>query len=119
MKKFIDLLTTLFLLPFRPRLEAVLLKVNEARASLNLPSLQAMPAGAEGRATTCPLAHALGGMVGVDGICFNDPQMALSVADAWHTGIQSNGNERYIVTLPETLRQFVRDFDLGAYRLFA
>ncbi len=119
MKKFFDLVTALFLLPFRPNLEAVLLKVNEARTSLNLPQLQAMPAGAEGRANTCPLANALGGMVGVDGICFNDPQMAFSVADAWHTGIRANGNERYIVTLPETLQHFVRDFDLGAYRIFS
>ena len=54
-----------------------------------------------------------------DGICFEDPQMALQVASAWHTPIQSSGTERYIVTLPEILRQFVRDFDLGAYRIFA
>lgn len=84
-----------------------------------MPRLQTMPVGAEGRPTECPLAHALGGMVGVDGICFKDPQIALQVASAWHTPIQTSGAERYIVKLPETLRQFVRDFDLGAYRLFA
>lgn len=119
MKKFFDLVTALLVLPFRPSIEAVLLKVNEARESLNMPQLLAMPAGEEGRSTQCPLANALGGMVGVDGICFEDPQMALQVSSAWHTPIQSSGTELYIVTLPETLRQFVRDFDLGAYRLFA
>ncbi len=119
MKSFFDTITALFVLPFRPSIHSVLQKVNEARESLNLPSLSTLPAGAEGRATQCPLAHALGGMVGVDGICFNDPQKAFQVASAWHTPICTRGSERYIVTLPETLRQFVRDFDLGAYRLFS
>lgn len=119
MKRFVDFLTALVVLPFRPSINAVLQQVNEARVSLNLPLLSALPGGAEGRATQCPLAHALGGMVGVDGICFNDPQTAFQVAAAWHTPISTRGAERYIVTLPETLRQFVRDFDLGAYRLFS
>ncbi|MFK7846529.1 MAG: hypothetical protein AB8G77_14615 [Rhodothermales bacterium] len=119
MKRFFDFVTALIVLPFRPSLSAVLLKVNEARKSLNMPQLASMPSGAEGKSTQCPLAHALGGMVGVDGICFNDPQLALQVASVWNTPIQANGSERYIVTLPDTLRQFVRDFDLGAYRIFA
>ena len=119
MKRFFDFVTALLVLPFRPSLSAVLLKVNEARQSLNMPQLTSMPAGAEGKSMQCPLAHALGGMVGVDGSCFNDPQIALQVASVWHTPMQANGSEKYIVTLPETLRQFVRDFDLGAYRLFA
>ena len=119
MKKFLDFITAIVVLPFRPKIEAVLAQVNEARKSLNMPVLQAMPAGAEGKAKDCPLAHALGGMVGVDGICFNDPQVALQVSSAWHTSMNVRGAERYVVTLPETLRHFVRDFDLGAYRLFA
>lgn len=94
-------------------------KINEARASLNLPLLNGLPDGLKANPHQCPLAHALGGMVGVDGICFNDPETALQVASAWHTPIRSATSDRYIVTLPDTLQHFVRDFDLGAYRLFA
>ena len=119
MKKILEFVTALLVFPFRPSIKAVLQQVNEARESLNLPVLQSIPAGNEGRTTTCPLAHALGGMVGVDAICFNDPQIALQVASAWHTPMHANDGERYIVRLPETLRKFVRDFDLGAYRIFS
>ena len=119
MKKFIEFVTALLVFPFRPSINAVLRQVNDARASLNLPLLQSMPTGAEGRPNQCPLAHALGGFVGADAICFQDPQVALQVATVWHTPMHANDGERYIVTLPDTLRNFVRDFDLGAYRIFA
>ncbi len=119
MKKLIEILTPLLVTPFRPRIDRVLQLVNDARTSLNLPNLNDLPLGDKGRATACPLAMALGGMVGVDGICFKERNAALHVAMAWHTGIRQAPNEQYIVELPLTLRHFVRDFDLGAYRKLA
>ncbi len=119
MKKLIEIFTALLVTPFRPRIDRVLQLVNDARTSLNLPNLNDLPLGDKGRATACPLAMALGGMVGVDGICFKERNAALHVAMAWHTGIRQAPNEQYIVSLPLTLRHFVRDFDLGAYRKLA
>jgi hypothetical protein len=119
MKKFIEIFTAFLVTPFRPHISEVLELVNEARTSLDLPLLHSLPAGNLGRTRTCPLALALGGMVGVDGICFKERQMALHVASAWQTPVRSAANEQFVVTLPATLRYFVRDFDLGAYRRLA
>lgn len=111
----IERLTALLIAPFRPKLSNVLSLVNDARTSLNLPSLEALPSGDKARATRCPLALALGGMVGVDGICYDDSYSAQHVAEAWHTSIRRHNDRKFIVDLPQTLRAFVRDFDLGAY----
>ena len=119
MKKIISFLTAFLFIPFRTRISHVLELVNTARHALNLPRIESLPSGVEGRATACPLANALGGMVGVDGICFNERHKALYVAEAWQTRVSNRGQQRYVVDLPAPLRTFVRDFDMGAYRLFA
>ena len=119
MKKFIDLITALFLLPSRTKISQVLDLINLARTSIGLPELATLPDGEEGRSTACPLAHSLGGMVGVDGICFKESYKARYVAEAWNTRVSNRGQQRFVVDLPVPLRKFVRDFDLGAYRLFA
>ena len=115
LNSLIERLTALLVAPFRPKKSHVLALVNEARRSMNLPLLPALPAGEKGRSTSCPLARALGGIVGVDGICFDDRYAAEHVAGAWHTPVRQHDASRYIVALPGTLRAFVRDYDLGAY----
>ena len=115
LNSLIERFTALLIAPFKPKLAHVLSLVNDARESLDLPILDVLPSGEKGRSTSCPLAVALGGVVGVDGICFNDPYAARHVASAWHTNIRQHDNRRFIVSLPDTLRSFVRDFDLGAY----
>ena len=119
MKKLFDFITALLLLPFRPKKAKVLELVNSARYSLDLPRIDALPEGEMGRSVSCPLAHALGGIVGVDGICFEEHYKARYVAQAWQTRVSNRGHRRYVVDLPDTLRHFVRDFDLGAYRRLA
>ena len=111
----IERITALIAAPFRPRLTNVLDLVNAARDSLCLPQLNDLPHGDRGRSTSCPLANALGGIVGVDGICFDSRYAAQHVAAAWQTSMRERDASRFIVTLPGTLRSFVRDFDLGAY----
>lgn len=54
-------------------------------------------------------------MVGVDGVCFQDPSKAEAVAKMWETEVRKARDSKFIVSLPEILRRFVRDFDLGAY----
>lgn len=115
MNKLIEAITAFLVRPFRPNPELVLNEVNSARASLGLPDLNQLPAGAKGNAANCPLAVALGGFVGVDGICFDEPNQARRVAQVWRTGVREAGASRYVVTLPALLQHFVRDFDLGAY----
>ena len=115
MKKLFALVTALLFVPFRPSVSQVLHLVNQARVSLNLPPLDALPPGTKGRSVACPLSRALGGRVGVDGICFDERTAAYCVADAWQTSIINRGYERYVVHLPLPLKHFVRDFDLGAY----
>ena len=117
MKKIFNFITALILLPFRPNLKHVLSLVNVARGALNLPAIETLPRGEKGRSISCPLAQALGGIVGVDGICFQDHYTAEFVASAWQTKVYNRGHQRYVVDLPDTLKHFVRDFDLGAYRL--
>ncbi|MDZ4699606.1 MAG: hypothetical protein SH809_07870 [Rhodothermales bacterium] len=115
MNKLIEAITAFLVRPFRPNPELVLNEVNSARASLGLPELSRLPAGARRNASSCPLAVALGGFVGVDGICFTESNMASRVAGVWHTGVRQVGASRYVVALPALLQHFVRDFDLGAY----
>jgi hypothetical protein len=115
MNTLIEAFTAFLVRPFRPNPELVLTEVNSARASLGLPDLERLPTGAKGNASSCPLAVALGGFVGVDGICFDEPNQARRVARVWHTGVRQAGASRYVVALPALLQQFVRDFDLGAY----
>ena len=115
LNSLIERFTALVAAPFRPSLTRVLELVNEARRSLDMPRLQTLPPGKQGRSTTCPIAMALGGIVGVDGICFNSRYDAQHVASAWQTHIKQHDSSHFIVSLPETLRSFVRDFDLGAY----
>lgn len=117
MRKILHFITALILFPFRPNLRQVLLLVNEARDSLSLPAIERLPKGEKGRSTSCPLAQTLGGIVGVDGICFKERYKAEYVASAWQTNMYNRGHQRYVVDLPDTLKHFIRDFDLGAYRL--
>ncbi len=119
MKRLLALLTTLCFLPFRPRLSRVLELVNAARGSLDLPRIESLPAGRTGRSTACPLAAALEGVVGADGICYKERYKALDVAQAWNTKVYHRGRQKYVVDLPDTLRFFVRDYDLGAYHRLA
>ena len=117
MKNIINFIAALILFPFRPNIKQVVSLVNVARNSLNLPALETLPGGEKGRSTSCPLAQALGGIVGVDGICYQDRYKAQYVASAWQTRVYNRGHQRYVVDLPDTLKHFVRDFDLGAYSL--
>ena len=117
MKTILNFISALILFPFRPNIKQVLNLVNVARDAQNLPAIETLPQGSKGRSTSCPLAQALGGIVGVDGICFQDHYRAQFVASAWQTRVYNRGHQRYVVDLPETLKHFVRDFDLGAYRL--
>ena len=102
-------------MPFRPAKSDVLHLINEARNAEGLPNLDDIPRGLTGQPNQCPLANAIGGFVGVDGICFDEPVQAMSVASAWKTRVRQHPNGSYIVRLPELLQRFVRDFDLGAY----
>ena len=117
MKNILSFITALILYPLRPNPKHVISLVNTARDSLDLPKIEKLPRGERGRSTSCPLAQALGGIVGADGICFEDRYKAQYVAAAWHTRVYNRGHQRYVVDLPDTLKHFVRDFDLGAYRL--
>lgn len=116
MKTLAHSFLTWFLLPFRPARADVLQLINEARRAEGLDDLEAIPTGVAGRPDECPLAKAVGGFVGADGISFDEPVIAMSVASAWHTGVRQHANGNYIVNLPNLLKRFVRDFDMGAYR---
>jgi hypothetical protein len=115
MKKLIQYGTALLVLPFRPGIKQVLALVNPARRALGLGELRALPAGAPGKAASCPLSIALGGFVGAGAICFEDGVRAGRVAHAWNQPVRQHRDGRYLVDLPPVLRRFVKDFDLGAF----
>lgn len=100
--------------PFRPSRRKVLCALNDARSALDMNSLDSIPSGIRGKLYSCPVSRSLSRMVGVDGVCFKDPSKAASVARAWQSEIREV-NDNIVVSLPEVLRRFVRDFDLGAY----
>ncbi len=99
----------------------VLVAVNAARKVLGLRPLKGMPAGRQKDACYCPLANALGGAGEVFSFGFRlyeglgldatPEQLAHEIASAW--GTYRLGRE---ATLPQSLRQFVSDFDKGKYR---
>lgn len=98
----------------RPRLATVLACVNTARQALHLPPLYRLPTGAARHTRQCPLAQALNGLVGVDGVAYPDPEVAKRVAKAWGTNYIARSSW-YVVALPPVLRRFVCDYDLGAF----
>ncbi|MEZ4700918.1 MAG: hypothetical protein R2834_11350 [Rhodothermales bacterium] len=98
MNKLIEAITAFLVRPFRPDPTIVLHEVNSARSSMGLPELATLPAGSKGNAKDCPLAVALGGFVGVDGICFESPSMADRVARVRWTGVRHMSASRHVVT---------------------
>jgi hypothetical protein len=115
MRTLLEAITALLVRPFRPDPRYVLEQVNVARASIGLPGLTMLPSGTKANAASCPLAVALGGFVGVDGVCFSESSVADRIACVWRTDVRRAGAGRYVVGLPLLLQHFVRDFDLGAY----
>jgi len=114
MRALMRLITGLAVRPFRPRPSTVLSAINTGRHALQMEPLKDLPLG-KANPHTCPIANALGQMVGVDGVRFSDAQNARKLAAAWQTDIRPDNRGGYVVGLPPTLRRFVRDFDLGAY----
>lgn len=102
------------MVPVRPHLTEVLAYVNAARQALHLPPLHRLPVGTAHQIDQCPLAQGLGGLVGVDGIAYQDPEVARRVANAWGTPYVVRGIW-HVVLLPPVLRRFVCDYDLGAF----
>lgn len=100
--------------PFRPSRKKVLRALNVARKALEMNRLDAIPTGTIGKLYSCPVSRSLSRMVGVDGVCFKDFAKAKAVAETWQTEVRETA-DKYVVALPEVLRRFVRDFDLGAY----
>lgn len=115
MNRVVDYLTSLLVRPFRPNRRASLKAINRARVAIGLDPVDALPSGEPGDFRSCPLSLLLPGIVGVNGISFENQADALRVASAWNTAIEIGGRGRMVVLLPSLLRRFVRDFDLGAY----
>lgn len=109
------ILIAMMVFPFRPSRKKVLAALNKARAALDMSSLEKLPAGSRGKLYSCPVSRSLSRMVGVDGVCFQDASKATAVARMWETEVREARDHKFIVSLPEVLRRFVRDFDLGAY----
>ena len=108
------ILTAMMVFPFRPSRKKVLRALNIARNALEMNRLDAIPNGTRGRLYSCPVSRSLSRMVGADGVCFKDFAKARAVAETWQTEVRQ-ATDKYVVSLPEVLRRFVRDFDLGAY----
>lgn len=115
MNHVFDFLTSLLVRPFRPDRRTSLREINRARVSLGLQPVGALPPGEPGDIESCPLSLLLPGIVGVNGVSFDNQADALRVAGAWNTAVEIGGRGRMVVILPSVLRRFVRDFDLGAY----
>lgn len=109
------ILIAMMVFPFRPSRKKVLEALNTARTALGMSRLDSLPAGTRGKLYSCPVSRSLSRMVGVDGVCFQDLSKATAVAEIWRTDVRQASDRKYIVSLPEILRRFVRDFDLGAY----
>ena len=115
MNRVIDILSAILLRPFRPKRSEALAAVNRARICLGMLPISELPRGSRGSIESCPLSLVLPGVIGANGIAFENQEDALSVSAAWRTPIEIGGRGRMIVVLPSILQHFVRDFDLGAY----
>ena len=100
-------------------LEAVLGLVNSARAAMGKEPLDSLPRGRRGSSSDCVLARSLEMSFGnrsawaVAGPRRERREAAVVLARAWqvHAGVVN----RRSVQLPETLRDFVGDFDSGDF----
>ena len=116
MTLLVQILLTLFVRPFRQDLDSVSKIVNETRKILGYNDLHSLPSGIPGNIKTCPLAVALNGQIGVDSMCIQDVDDAVRISTLWNTSMEIKSPNQYIVKLPDSLRRFVRDFDLGLYK---
>ena len=115
MNRVIQYIAGLFLWPFRPKLSASLTAINRARVALGLFPVSELPCGKQGAIDECPVSQLLPGIIGANGVSFDQQEDALRVAAAWNTAVEIGGRGRMIATFPRILSRFVEDFDLGAY----
>jgi hypothetical protein len=100
-------------------LEEVLVLVNKARAALGQPPLETLPRGKKRDSSDCVIARSVGVNVGnriawiAAGRRRERRLVAGLLAEAWHSPQDVIGRRR--VLLPGALRQFVVDFDAGAF----
>ncbi|MEM9665005.1 MAG: hypothetical protein AAF970_08735 [Bacteroidota bacterium] len=114
MGQLLDSLTTYLATRRRPHLSQVLRLINQARVVQYQPLLNALPVGRTARSRSCPLSTALGGLVGVDGLCLEDLDQARRIGRVWNVPV-TEAQGRFIVRLPHLLERFVQAFDQGAY----
>lgn len=91
-------------------LEQVLTYVNQARKAMGQPPLPALPQGVPGHAEWCPLAFALGGIVGTEMWIAPKEDDLIAVQKVWETDREEDSLE-----LPPPLAKFVEDFDHEVY----
>ena len=97
----------------------VLALVNAGRAALGLPLLEALPPGRQRSNSDCVLARSVGLSFGnrtawpAEGNRRERRELAAALARAWST--RQDVVDKRVVKLPPALRDFVAEFDAGAY----
>ena len=100
-------------------LEGVLEMVNSARAALGKEPIRSLPRGRRGSSSDCVLARSVGMSFGnrsawaVGGPRRQRRAAALELARAWD--VRPGVVNRRSVQLPESLREFVTEFDAGDF----